>query len=195
MNRRSFEIPFLLIELLELKANSVGALLACGADPDVSNWRDGTSARDLARQEWLRRPRPAYRRIVELMGLDADALLAERETLPVPEPTMPPRMPPRMPDYLALASDDARRLGDTSIGLEHFFFGMLWMMCAKSPARIAARTLMRRVHDSSILTLPVLLLFARPRSHTNPSVHPFATAGPRSPPPRTLAQPLSISCQ
>ncbi len=121
VNSRWWEIPFLVLAVLEGRTQSVEALIACGADPDVSNWRQPQSARELARDEWLRRPRPAYRRIVELMGLDGDALLAEREATPAPEPAMTRRME----EYLALASDDARRRGDAAVGLEHFFFGML----------------------------------------------------------------------
>jgi ATP-dependent Clp protease ATP-binding subunit ClpA len=61
------------------------------------------------------------RRIVELCGMDPDAILAERDARPV----NPPGVAPKLQESLELAGDDAFRLGQSDIRDENLLFGLL----------------------------------------------------------------------
>jgi hypothetical protein len=121
VNGRFADIPYLILAVVEQMPRTVDALLACGADPDVNEWRERTSARDLARARWLESPGPATRRIAELLGHDPDALRADRDATPAHEPTIARHLDA----VLALAADDAQRCGAPVVEVEHLFVGLL----------------------------------------------------------------------
>ncbi|MCC6245752.1 MAG: Clp protease N-terminal domain-containing protein [Gemmatimonadaceae bacterium] len=101
----------------------VECLLRCGASLDVAGSYNG-SARDMARSMIENGPTsqsPTYRRIAELCGLDPDAILAARGASKAPTPALLPWVH----DAFALAADDARRVGQTTVGPENLFFGLL----------------------------------------------------------------------
>ena len=99
----------------------VECLVRCGADVDLPGESNG-SARELARELLSQRPADRNRRrIAELCGVDVAAFLAERDAQSSPMPTMGPDLI----TALALASDDARRLGQSVVGVEHLLFGLL----------------------------------------------------------------------
>ncbi len=108
----------------------VECLLRCGADPDLKGWRPHQSAREIARELFEQAPDIAdRRRIVELCGMDPDAILAERDARPV----NPPGVDPKLQEALELAGDDAFRLGQSDIRPENLLFGLLrcggpWLM-------------------------------------------------------------------
>lgn len=100
----------------------VECLLRCGADPDLKGWRPHQSAREIARELFEQVPENGdYRRIVELCGMDPDAILAERDARPV----APPGVDPKLQEALELAGDDAFRLGQSDIRPENLLFGLL----------------------------------------------------------------------
>lgn len=97
-------------------------LVRLGADLDVHEGNSNGTARDLARTMWENGSYgPTYRRIVELCGLDPDAILAARDATSRPAPTIAEKLQ----DALALASDDAYRQGQTEVRAEHLLFGLL----------------------------------------------------------------------
>lgn len=100
----------------------VECLVRCGADLDLRGWRPRQSARELAREMFENVSQDAdHRRILELCGMDPDAILTERDTRPV----HPPGVEPKLQEALALASDDACRLGQSEIRPENLLFGLL----------------------------------------------------------------------
>jgi hypothetical protein len=117
-----WEMPMLVIAIGNGWLPMVECLLRCGASLDVAGKYNGT-ARDAARSMIENGPTsksPTYRRIAELCGLDPDAILAAHLATPAPTPTILPWMH----DVFALASDDARRMGQTTVGPENLFFGL-----------------------------------------------------------------------
>ena len=120
VNSRVFDVPFVVMAVDNGCPNAVQALVRSGADVSLASGNVG-SAREVAQSNWLRRQTAAHRRMAELVGLDADALLAEQRAVPAPEPVLDERMK----ESLQLASDDARRTGAAVIELEHLFIGLL----------------------------------------------------------------------
>ncbi|MEO5904678.1 MAG: Clp protease N-terminal domain-containing protein [Gemmatimonadaceae bacterium] len=100
----------------------VECLLRLGANPDLTGWGTRHSARDTARGRFEDDSKnSALRHIVQLCGMDPDAILAERDSRPV----NPPAIEPKLQEALELAGDDAFRLGQTQIGPENLLFGLL----------------------------------------------------------------------
>lgn len=100
----------------------VECLVRCGANLDLVGWGTRQSARELAREMFENVSQDANRRrIVELCGLDPDAILAERAARPV----NPPGVEPKLQEALELAGDDAVRLGQSDIRPENLLFGLL----------------------------------------------------------------------
>jgi hypothetical protein len=100
----------------------VECLVRCGADLDLRGSHPDWSAREAAR--WMFEQDPSdveRRRIVELCGLDPDAIVAERDARPVG----PPSTHPGVERSLELAGNDAFRLGQPDIRPENVFFGVL----------------------------------------------------------------------
>ena len=100
----------------------VECLVRCGADLDLRGWRTQMSAREVAREMFENTSQDVdRRRIVELCGMDPDAILAERDAQPV----HPPVVDPKLQEALELAGDDASRLGQSDICPENLLFGLL----------------------------------------------------------------------
>lgn len=98
----------------------VECLGRCGADLDIHEGNSNGTARDLARamrENGTHGPR--YRRIVELCGLDPDAILAARDATPRPAPIIAEALRD------ALAGDDAYRQGQSDVRAENLLFGLL----------------------------------------------------------------------
>jgi Clp amino terminal domain, pathogenicity island component len=100
----------------------VECLVRCGADLDLQGWHPQQSAREMARELFEFGPEQANRRhVVELCGMDPDAILAERDASPIE----PPSVDPKLREALELAADDAFRLGQSDIQIENLLFGLL----------------------------------------------------------------------
>lgn len=100
----------------------VECLVRAGADLDIHEGNSNGTARDMARTLWINGSHgPNYRRIIELCGLDADGLLAERDATPVP----PPTMASNLQLAIDLAIDDAFTRGEAEVRPEHLLFGVL----------------------------------------------------------------------
>ena len=96
----------------------VECLMRSGADPDLRAADGRQTPRELAR-EMLHHvaDQSPYRRIAELMGIDADAVLAVQ-----PGPAV---VDCSVLEVLALANDDAVRLGQREIAPENLMIGLL----------------------------------------------------------------------
>lgn len=100
----------------------VECLVCCGADLDLCGTHPNQSAREIAREYFEDTPDdPERRRILELCGLDPAAVLAERDARPVP----PPRRRPDLEKALALAADDAARVGQRDVGPMNLLVGLM----------------------------------------------------------------------
>ena len=100
----------------------VECLVRCGANLNLRGWRPQQSACELARDMFENVSQDAdHRRIVELCGMDPDAILAERDARPV----NPPVVEPKLREALELAADDAFRLEQSDIRPENLLFGLL----------------------------------------------------------------------
>jgi hypothetical protein len=100
----------------------VECLVRCGADLNLPGWHPTQSAREIARSRFEGDPEnPTGRRIVELCGLDPDAILAERDA----RPATPLGVDPELQKALDFAGDDAFRLGRSDIDPENLLFGLL----------------------------------------------------------------------
>jgi hypothetical protein len=100
----------------------VECLIRCGANLDLRGSHPQQSAREIARYAFENVSQDATRRrIVELCGMDPDAILAERDARPVSRPGLEPKLQ----EALELASDDALRLGQSDIRPENLLFGLL----------------------------------------------------------------------
>ena len=101
---------------------AVEALVRCGADLDLRGTQGISSAREMARELVEQTPDDAARRrIAELCGLDPDAIRAARDARPAPRPV---RLPV-FEETLALAADDAARLGQPDVRPENLLVGVL----------------------------------------------------------------------
>ena len=106
--------PIINIVVGNAMAPMVECLIRCGANLDLRGLRPDQSARELAR-DLLEHVSPDdsrqsdARRIVELCGMDPDAIIAERDAKPVD----PPGLHAHVQEALELAGDDAFRLGQT----------------------------------------------------------------------------------
>ncbi|MEP6508571.1 MAG: hypothetical protein ABJC63_10130 [Gemmatimonadales bacterium] len=122
VNSPVFGAPMINIAVGNLWMPVVQCLLQIGADPSLTGWATQHSARDTARQHFEDDPQNAVRRrIVELCGMDPDAILAERDARPV----NPPGVDPKLQNALELAGDDAFRLGQDQIRPGNLLFGLL----------------------------------------------------------------------
>jgi hypothetical protein len=100
----------------------VECLVRGGADLDLRASPADQSARELARGWFEEMPDDVdRRRVIELCGMDPNAILTERDARPAPPPV-------RHPDLvlaLTLASDDAVRVGQPDIRPENLLIGLL----------------------------------------------------------------------
>lgn len=101
---------------------AVECLVDCGADLDLRGRQPDSSARELARWMFESMPDdPDRRRIVELCGMEPDTVLAEHQARPTP----PPGRLRMFEEALALAADDAARVGRTEVDAENLLIGVL----------------------------------------------------------------------
>ncbi len=121
VNCRAFGTPLVNIAVGNGWTSVVECLVRAGADLDIHEGNSNGTARDMARTMWLDGSHgPAYRRIVELCGLDADAIRAERDATPLPAPTIAAKLQ----EALDLAADDAFANGAAEVLPEHLLFGL-----------------------------------------------------------------------
>jgi hypothetical protein len=101
---------------------AVEGLVRSGADLDLRGVQGEPSARDMARSFFEQSSTNAnLRRIVELCGMDPDAVLAERAARPAPTPSRTPELE----KALVLADHDAVRLGQSDVRPENLIVGLL----------------------------------------------------------------------
>jgi hypothetical protein len=100
----------------------VECLVRCGADPTIKGQHPDWTAREYARHMLEQEPQnPEHRRIAQLCGLDPESIVAELNA----RPATPPAPGREVRLALELASDDAARAGQASIGVESLLFGLL----------------------------------------------------------------------
>ena len=100
----------------------VECLVRCGADLDLRGRQPDQSAREIAREMFVQMPDDdARRRVVELCGLVPEQVLAEHAATPVPAPVWHREFR----EALALAADDAARLGQPDIRPGNLLIGLL----------------------------------------------------------------------
>lgn len=79
VNSLVFQNPMISVAVGNAWTPVVECLVRCGADLDLRGWKPEQSAREIAREMFQRFPEDRdRRRIVELCGMDPDAILAER---------------------------------------------------------------------------------------------------------------------
>ena len=98
------------------------SLIRCGADLDLKGWHPDQSARQVAHDMYVAwRFSDEYRPIVVMCGLDPNAIMAEENAKPVPEPTGHRTLQ----IALELAMDDAFRQGRQDATPENLWYGLL----------------------------------------------------------------------
>ncbi len=121
VNCRVWGTPVVNIAVGNAWTQVVECLVRAGADLDIHEGNSNGTARDMARTMLVNGSHgPSYRRIVELCGLDPDAILAARDA----EPFLAPDIAPRLKIALDLASDDAGRQGQLEVRPENLLFGL-----------------------------------------------------------------------
>jgi len=114
--------PILLVAVGNAMVGSVASLIRCRADLDLRGWRPNQSAREIARELFEANSNDVNRRrIVELCGMDPDAIVAERDARP-PET---PEMLESLREAIELGVDDARRLDQEDARAHNLLFGLL----------------------------------------------------------------------
>jgi hypothetical protein len=122
VNSLVYDSPIINIAVGNWMTDMVECLVRCGADLNLRGWHPTQSAREIARSRFEGDPEnPTGRRIVELCGLDPDAILAERDA----RPATPLGVDPELQKALDFAGDDAFRLGRSDIDPENLLFGLL----------------------------------------------------------------------
>jgi hypothetical protein len=122
VNNTFWEMPALHMAVGNAMVPIVECLLRCGADPNLRGRHPAQTAREIARWRFEQDPaNVACRRVVELLGMDPDAVLAERDAQPAPSPNIHPKFH----EVLELAGDDAFRRQQDQIGPENLLFGLL----------------------------------------------------------------------
>ena len=119
INTLSWDTPMLAFAVGNRFVSVVECLVRNGANPDLKGGPNG-SARDSARNLFAGRPEASdWRKIVEILGMDPEEIIAERDAQPLPEPTWHPLTK----KSIELASDDAVRLDQKTIEPENLMFG------------------------------------------------------------------------
>lgn len=114
--------PVLHMAIGNAMVGSVQSLIRCGADLDLRGWRPNRSAREVARDLFEANSNDVNRRrIVELCGMDPDAIVAERDARP-PET---PEMLESLREAIELGVDDARLLDQADVRALNLLFGLL----------------------------------------------------------------------
>jgi hypothetical protein len=122
VNSMIYGTPLLSVAVGNGMSTVVAALIRCGGDLDLRGRHPDQSPREIARTLFEQNPRDVERRrILEACGLDPVQVLAERDARPVPPPT---RLPV-FDEALALAADDAARLGLAEVQTGNVLVGLL----------------------------------------------------------------------
>lgn len=122
VNSMLYGSPLLNVAVGNGMSAAVAALVRCGADLDLRGRHPDQTPREMARAFFEQNPADTERRrILDLCGLDPDTVLAERDARPVP----PPVRVPAFEEALALAADDAVRLGCAEVRSENVLVGLL----------------------------------------------------------------------
>jgi hypothetical protein len=126
VNSLVFGLPLITMAVGNGLTGGVEGLVRGGADLDLRGTQQAggkaVSARELAREFFEQGPETdSGRRIVELCGLDPDAILAERDA----RPTEPPRLDPTLERALSLAQADAAALGQVEVHPQNLLVGLL----------------------------------------------------------------------
>lgn len=125
VNSLVFGMPLVTLAVANRMTAAVEGLVRGGADLDLrAGHRAGGpagSARELARERFEQRPDSESRRIVELCGMDPDAILAERDLRPEPRP----RLDSTLERALSLARDDAAALDQAEVRPENMLVALL----------------------------------------------------------------------
>ena len=83
VNSLVFQNPMISVAVGNGWASIVECLVGCGADLDLRGWKPSQSAREIAREMFEQSPEDKdRRRIVELCGMDPEAVLAGRQGAP-----------------------------------------------------------------------------------------------------------------
>lgn len=122
VNSLVYDSPIINVAVGNGMTAMVECLVRCGADLNLRGWHPTQSAREIARSMFEDAPENIdRRRIVELCGMDPDAILAERSA----RPAVPLGVEAKLQEALDLAGDDAFRLGKSDIDPENLLFGLL----------------------------------------------------------------------
>jgi hypothetical protein len=126
VNTLIYGVPLIAMAAGNGMTAAVEGLLRSGADPELRGEHQsgyaGQSAREIARELFEQRPETGERRrIVELCGMDPDTILAERDARSVPTP----RIDSSLEKSLALAHDDAAKLGQSDVRPENLLVGLV----------------------------------------------------------------------
>ncbi|MES2524561.1 MAG: Clp protease N-terminal domain-containing protein [Gemmatimonadota bacterium] len=133
-NSLAYSTPIISMAIGNAWTPVVECLVKCGADLDLRGWHPAQTPRELARAMFVgQRFDETYRRIAELCGLDTEAIVAEENAKPVPEPTGHKTLQVA----LELAMDDAFRHGKTDVSPENVIFGLL--RAGNSPVDLIVR--------------------------------------------------------
>jgi hypothetical protein len=122
VNSLVYDSPIINVAVGNAMTAMVECLVRCGADLNLRGWQPTQTAREIARGRFEDAPENVdLRRIIELCGMDPDAILAERNA----RPAVPLGVEPKLQEALDLAGDDAFRLGKSDIDPENLLFGLL----------------------------------------------------------------------
>jgi hypothetical protein len=122
VNSLVYGMPLVTLAAANGMIAALEALVRAGADLDLRGWTMKQTAREIARELLLLHPEDAgRRRIVELCGMDPDAIVAERDAQPPKQPTVGPNLRRAM----SLASADAAFAGRTHVAPENLLIGLL----------------------------------------------------------------------
>ena len=122
VNSRVYDMTPLHFAVGNAMKDVVECLLHGGADPDIRGMRPAQTPREMARERFENAGENAnLRRIVELCGMDPDAILAARNARPL----QAPGIHPLIGEAMTFAQADAVREGHAVVGVESFVVGLL----------------------------------------------------------------------
>jgi hypothetical protein len=114
--------PLVMLALNSRTKEMLECLVRCGADLDLPTGDSNGSPRELVRKLFEQTPEnPLRRGFVVACGMDPDALLAARDARPAPTP----QLSSTVQKALALAGEDAARLGQPDVRPENLLIGLL----------------------------------------------------------------------